>query len=353
MELLKSTLEQIKPLDQVAIEKAAGRYGSLTMPPGAMGKIGDIAIKIAGATGNPLPNVPAKKTMILMAGDHGVVAEGVSAFPQEVTPQMVMNFGTGGAAINVFTRHAGADLVLVDIGVAADLPDIPGLVKSKVAYGTKNMAQGPAMTREEAVQALEVGIKVVQEQIANGSELVGLGDMGIGNTTPSAALIAFLGKIPVAEVTGRGTGVDDERLKLKISVIEKAIAVNNPDYNDGIDVLAKLGGLEIAGLAGVVLGAAAKNVPVIVDGVISGAAALVACHIKPEVKGYLIGSHLSVEPGHKRMLEVMELSPILTADMRLGEGTGAALTMMMVEAGIKMLREMSTFEEAAISGANE
>ena len=348
MNLLNQTLEKIKPLNEEAAAKALERYHNLTMPTDALGRIGQLAIKVAGITGQAIPEVP-QKTLILMAGDHGVVEEGVSAYPQEVTPQMVANFGFGGAAINVFCRHAGADLILVDVGVAADLPDIKGLIKRKVAYGTKNMTKGPAMTREEAVQALEVGIEIAQGEIAKGAGLLGLGDMGIGNTTPSSALVAFIGNITVEESVGRGTGVDDEHLALKIAAIKKAIAVNQPDPKDPLDILAKLGGLEIAGLAGVVLAAAAARVPVIVDGLISTAAALVACQFSPLVKKYLIGSHLSVEPGHKHMLSLMELDPILMGDMRLGEGTGGALTMTLVDAGIKALKEMSTFEEAMVN----
>jgi len=348
MELLRRTLEDIGPLNQEALDLAQKRLDNLAVPPGSLGKIGKVGVQLAGITGKFPPELP-KKAIILMAGDHGVVSEGVSAFPQEVTQQMVYNFAKGGATINAFARHAGADLVLVDVGVAADLPDLPGLLKRKVAYGTKNMLYGPAMTREEAIEALEVGIEVAQGKIKEGITLLGLGDMGIGNTTPSSALISFFGKLPVDKVTGPGTGLSSDGLINKIKVIEDAIQVNKPDKEDAIDVLAKIGGLEIAGLAGVTLGAAAAGVPVIFDGLISTAAVLTACQICPEVRSYLIGSHLSMEPGHHYMLQFLEIQPMLVLDMRLGEGTGGALTMLMVEAGIKALREVATFDDAQVS----
>lgn len=348
MSILLKTIESIKPLDKEVMEATQARLDSLTKPPGSLGVLERIAKQIAGITGQVVPE-ELRKSVILMAGDHGVVAEGVSAFPQEVTPQMVLNFINGGAAINVLTKHAGAEISLVDIGVAQDLPDMPGLIKRKVAYGTKNMTQEPAMTKDEAVKALEIGIDVVSQQIDKGIGLVGLGEMGIGNTTPSAAILSVIGEIAPAKAVGRGTGVDDSGLNRKISAIEKAIAINKPDAGDALDVLAKVGGLEIAGLAGVVLGAAAKRVPVLVDGFISAAAALVAVSMAPGAKAYLIGSHLSVEPGHNKALELMELESMLRMDMRLGEGTGAALGMMMVDASLKVLREMATFDDAGVA----
>lgn len=348
MSNLRLTIESIRPLDEAVIKKTQERLDNLTKPPGSLGVLERIARQLAGITGKVVPEIP-KKAVILMAGDHGVVAEGVSAFPQEVTPQMVLNFASGGAAINVLTRHAGAEICLVDVGVAQDLPDLPGLIKRKIAYGTKNMAEGPAMTEEEAVKAVEVGIEVANEQIDRGIGLIGMGEMGIGNTTPSAAILAVLGEIPVEQAVGRGTGLDDAGLRRKIAVIEKAIEVNKPDKTNALDVLAKVGGLEIAGLAGVVLGAAARRVPVLVDGFISGAAALVATSLAPAAKNYLIGSHLSAEPGHKKMLEIMGLDSVLHMDMRLGEGTGAALGMTVVDAALKILKEMATFEDAGVS----
>ncbi|HHW91250.1 MAG TPA: nicotinate-nucleotide--dimethylbenzimidazole phosphoribosyltransferase [Firmicutes bacterium] len=350
MEKLQAVLSQIKPLDRKVMAETQKRLDSLTKPPGSLGVLEELTCQVAGITGQVRPPLP-KKTCILMAGDHGVVAEGVSAFPQEVTTQMVLNFLRGGAAMNVLSRHVGSELIIVDVGVAADLPDLPGLLKRKVAYGTANMAAGPAMTRGEAVAALEVGIEVVQDCIARGTGLVGLGEMGIGNTTPSTAIIATYSGKPVAQVIGRGTGIDDERLKQKIRTVEKALAVNQPDPANPLDVLSKVGGLEVAALAGVVLGAAAGGIPVITDGFISTAAALIATELCPTVKEYLICSHLSAEPGHGTMLEYIGLKPLLHLDMRLGEGTGAALAMGLVEASLKILTEMATFAEAAIAGA--
>ncbi|BCV21190.1 nicotinate-nucleotide--dimethylbenzimidazole phosphoribosyltransferase [Moorella sp. Hama-1] len=350
MSLLDQTLQAIKHLDEAAMTRAQAHLDDLTKPPGSLGTLEDIARRLAGIRGE-VPRPISRKAHILMAGDHGVVAEGVSAFPQEVTPQMVFNFSRGGAAINVLARHAGAELVLVDIGVASELPDLPGLLKRKVAPGTANLAQGPAMTREQAIAALEVGIEVANDEIDAGNELLGIGEMGIGNTTPSSAILAVFSGQPVEEITGRGTGVDDSRLKLKIKAIKQGLAVNKPDPSDPLDVLAKVGGLEIAGMAGVILAGAARRVPVIIDGFISGAAALVATRMAPLAGDFILASHLSEEPGHAAALELMGLEPMLTMRMRLGEGTGAALGMTLVDAAIMIYHEMATFSQAGISGA--
>ncbi|KKM10473.1 nicotinate-nucleotide--dimethylbenzimidazole phosphoribosyltransferase [Clostridiales bacterium PH28_bin88] len=350
MEKLRVTMQRVQPVDREVMAQTQARLDSLTKPPGSLGVLEDIARQVAGITRQVRPQL-LKKCSVLMAADHGVVAEGVSAFPREVTPQMVLNFARGGAAMNVLARHVGAELVLVDIGVAADLPDMPGLLKKKVAYGTANMAQGPAMTGEQAVRAVEVGIEIVEGLVSQGFGLIGTGEMGIGNTTPSTAIVAAFSGLPVEEVVGRGTGVDDARLRSKIQAIERALEVNRPDPGDPLDVLSKVGGLEIAGLAGVMLGAAANQVPVMVDGFISGAAALVATRLSPAVKDYLIGSHLSEEPGHKVMLESIGIKPMLHMHMRLGEGTGAALAMTLVDAAIKILNEMATFADAGVSSA--
>jgi nicotinate-nucleotide--dimethylbenzimidazole phosphoribosyltransferase len=335
-------------LDEEARRRAWARLDDLTKPEKSLGRLEEIAAQIAAITGNPLPELP-KKAAVLMAGDHGVVAEGVSAFPQEVTAQMVANFAGGGAAMSVLSRHVGAELVIVDVGVAQDLPPIPGVLNRKVARGTRNFTQGPAMTREEAERAVAVGLEVARELTGRGVGLIALGDMGIGNTTPSTAIVAVFSRRPVAELVGRGTGVDDRRLANKVRAIERALEVNRPDPRDAWDVLCKVGGLEIAGLAGVAIGAAAARCPVLVDGFISGAAALVAVGLAPKVKDYLLASHLSAEPGHRVMLELLGLAPVLVMDMRLGEGTGAALVMPIVEAAIKILREMATFSEAGVS----
>jgi nicotinate-nucleotide--dimethylbenzimidazole phosphoribosyltransferase len=340
--------------------QARRRQDSLTKPRGSLGRLEELSVQVAGITGQAIPSAGsgqgprlAHKVIVTMAGDHGVVAEGVSLYPQEVTPQMVFNFLRGGAGINVLARHIGARVVVVDIGVAAPLGPHPGLLSRKVAFGTRNMARGPALSREEAWKAIEVGLGVVEEESARGLDIVGTGDMGIGNTTPSAAIAAVFTGQPVARVTGRGTGLDDARLSQKVSVIERALQINRPDPKDPLEVLAKVGGLEIGGLAGVMLGAAARRIPVVIDGFISGAAALIAVALCPQLKGYLIAAHLSSEPGHRLVLEHLGLKPLLNLEMRLGEGTGAALGISLVEAATKLLAEMATFTEAGVSEAEE
>jgi nicotinate-nucleotide--dimethylbenzimidazole phosphoribosyltransferase len=346
--MLAQTLARIQEPDQTALAAAKARQDTLTKPPGSLGRLEELSIQLAGITGNPIPSIK-DKVIITMAGDHGVVAEGVSAYPQEVTPQMVLNFLHGGAAINVLARHAGARIVIVDMGVAADLEPHPSLLIRKIAPGTANMAQGPAMTRQQAESALIAGIEIVTAEIQNGLDILGTGDMGIGNTTPSAAIAAALTGESPAKIAGRGTGVDNEGLKRKISAIGRALTVNRPDPNDGLDVLAKVGGFEIGGLAGVMLGAAAQRKPVMVDGFISTAAAMIAVAIAPKVKPYLIAAHRSQEFGHGLMLDWLGLKPLLDFDLRLGEGTGAALGISMAEAACKILAEMATFAEAGVS----
>ncbi|HBU06233.1 MAG TPA: nicotinate-nucleotide--dimethylbenzimidazole phosphoribosyltransferase, partial [Nitrospiraceae bacterium] len=283
------------------------------------------------------------------AGDHGVTEEGVSAFPKEVTQQMVLNFLRGGAGINVLARHAGADVVVVDIGVDHDFGEIEGLINLKVINGTKNLTKEPAMTREEAIKCMETGIELADGYAKKGYKIFGTGDMGIGNTTPSSAIAAVLTGRPVSEVTGKGTGITGESLQKKIKVIEKGINLNKPNPNDAIDVLSKVGGAEIGGIAGLILGTASNRIPVIIDGFISTAGALIAYCIDPKVKDYIFAAHNSVEIGHKIMLDKMGLLPILDLNLRLGEGTGAALAMLMIEAGLKIYKEMATFGEAGVS----
>jgi nicotinate-nucleotide--dimethylbenzimidazole phosphoribosyltransferase len=348
MNKLEQTLHKIKPLDEAVMRKTQARLDDLTKPPGSLGVLEDIAKQIAGITGCVIPHLP-KKAAILMAGDHGIVKEGVAPFPQEVTPQMVMNFVNGGAAMSVLTRHENARLYVVDIGVASDLPDVPSIIKRKIAYGTKNMAEGPAMTEKEATQAIEVGIEITERAIREGAGIIAIGEMGIGNTSPSSAIIATYSKLKVKGVVGRGTGVGDERLKTKIAAIEKALEVNKPNPSRPLEVLARVGGLEIAGLTGVVLACAANRIPVIIDGFISGAAAVIAGEMAPLAKNYMFGSHLSEEPGHKVMLDYLGIKPMLMMNMRLGEGTGAALAMNLVDASLKILKEMATFSEAGVS----
>ncbi len=342
------TLPVIPPLDLNAQAAARARQDSLTKPQGSLGRLEDLSVQLAAITGQPRPTV-ARKAVVVMAGDHGVAAEGVSAYPSEVTSQMVLNFLHGGAAINVLARQAQARVIVVDVGVAAELPPLPGLERRKVAAGTQNMMRGPAMTHAQAEAAIMVGLDVVQAEAARGLDLVATGDMGIGNTTPSAAIVALFTGRPVAQVTGRGTGVDEAGLARKVAAIEMALTVNRPDPADALDVVSKVGGLEIAGLAGVILGAAARRVPVVIDGFISGAAALVAAGLRPEVKPYLIAAHQSVEIGHRAALEYLGLRPVFDLDLRLGEGTGAALAFHVIEASARVLNEMATFADAGVS----
>ncbi len=347
--LLEKTIDRIEGLDEHAAELARERQNQLTKPQGSLGRLEEISIRLAGISGRL--DVPlSRKRVIVMAGDHGVAAEGVSAFPQEVTQQMVLNFLHGGAAINVLARHVGAEVSVVDMGVAADLPDHPKLFKKKVAYGTKNIAHGPAMTRDEAVRSVEAGIEVFEALFENpGIDLVITGDMGIANTTPSSAIIAAITGRPVPKVTGRGTGVDENTLAHKIEVIEKALELNSPDPSDPLDVLAKVGGFEIGGIAGVILAAASHRVPVLVDGIISTAGALLAGEMAPESVNYMFSAHASVEKGQRAALEKLGLQPILDLNMRLGEGTGGALAAFVLEASVKILNEMATFAQAGVS----
>ena len=346
--LVDATVDSITPLNEAAMTAARARQDTLTKPPGSLGRLEDLSVMLAGMFGDPVPRF-RRKSVILAAADHGVVAEGVSAYPQEVTPQMVYNFLRGGAGINVLARQAGADIVILDAGVAADLEPNPLLRSVKVAYGTANMAVGPAMTREQAVRCLEIGIDAAREQIGEGADLIACGDMGIGNTTASSAITAVATGADPAVTTGRGTGLDDPGLAHKVDVIRRAIEVNQPDAADGLDVLTKVGGLEIGVLAGAMLGTAASNRPVVVDGFISGAAALIAWLISPSARDYFIAAHQSVEPGHRVGLDAMGLTPLLDMGMRLGEGTGAALAMHLIEAASLCLAEMATFAEAGVS----
>jgi len=350
--ILNKTIEAIRPLDKEAMAKARARQDDLTKPQGSLGVLEDISVRLAGIQGKAIPEIK-HKAIITMAGDHGVVAEKIGNWPQEVTAQMVLNFLNGGAGINVVSRQVGARVTVVDMGVATMLKPDPRLVSVKIAAGTQNIAKGPAMTEEQAVRAIEAGIELVNAEFEKGLDIVGTGDMGIGNTTPSAAIYAIMTGKEVCQVTGRGTGLSDQQLEHKITVIEKAISLNKPDSNKPLEVLAKLGGFEIAGLVGVMIGAAARRVAVVVDGFISGAAALIATAIAPGVKGYLFAGHLSTEPGHKYMTEHLGLKPLVDLEMRLGEGTGAALGISIVEAASRILGEMATFSEAGVSEKEE
>lgn len=346
---LLTTIAAIQPLDEAAMAAAEARQGCLTKPQQALGRLESLSIRLAGITGNPLPSM-ARKAIAVMAGDHGVVAEGISAFPQEVTPQMVYNFMAGGAAINVLGRHVGARVLVTDVGVAADLSAAEGVRHCNVRRGTANMATGPAMTREEAIAAFQVGIDLVEEEVERGLDIIATGEMGIGNTTPSSAIIAAFTGLPAEKVTGRGTGISDAALLRKAGVIAEALRVNSPDPKDPIDVMAKVGGLEIAAMAGVMLGAAAHRIPVVMDGFIAGAAALTAARLRRDVVDYILPSHVSVEVGHQVVFTELGLTPLFDLQMRLGEGTGAALAMGIIDAAAKVLAEMATFESAGVTG---
>lgn len=345
--LLARTIEEIGEPDREAMARAQARVDSLLKPPGSLGRLEELAVQLAGITGRPFPEIKAK-SVIVMAGDHEVVAEGVSAAPQEITWQILPRFVDGTGGIGVLARHVGAKVVVVDIGVARPV-EWPGVVVRKVRPGAGNIARGPAMTREEAVRAIEVGIGLAQDEIEQGADLIATGDMGIGNTTPSSAILCAVTGLPVEEAVGRGTMVNDAVLARKRRVVAEALKVNRPDSGDPLDILAKVGGLEIAGLAGVVLGAAARRVPVLLDGFITGAAALIAVGLCPRAKDFILASHLSEERAHRHMLAALGFKPILDLNLRLGEGTGAALAMPVVEAAAKILREMATFGEAGVS----
>jgi nicotinate-nucleotide--dimethylbenzimidazole phosphoribosyltransferase len=350
-EEIDARIAGILPLDEASMEAARQRLDRLTKPPGSLGKLEEIAVQLAGIASETILDL-GSKAVIVMAGDHGVCAEGVSAFPAEVTPQMVLNFLNGGAAVNVLARQAGAEVVCVDIGVNADL-DHPGLYARKVRRGTGNIAREAAMTREEAVQAIRTGIRLVDELAEQGCGIFATGEMGIGNTTPSAALFsAFTGRDP-GEIVGLGTGIDEAGLRRKVDAVRRALAVNAPDAADPLDVLSKLGGLEIAGLAGVILGAAVRRRPVVIDGFISSAAALAAVRIAPAAGAYLIASHLSQEQGHALLLQELGLKPLIHLDMRLGEGTGAALCLPIIEASLQIMSGMATFESAGVSTSHQ
>jgi nicotinate-nucleotide--dimethylbenzimidazole phosphoribosyltransferase len=346
-DLLERTIAAIAPLDADAMRAAEARQLQLTKPPKALGRLEALSIQLAGIQGKQ--PVIEDKAIAVMAADHGVVAEGVSAFPAEVTPAMVVNMVQGGAAINVIGRHVGARVVVTDLGVNADLSDA-AIRHDKIRMGTANMAQGPAMTRDEAIRAIESGIRLVEEELEKGLDIICTGEVGIGNTTAASAVISVLSGEAPARVTGRGTGITQEALIGKVTTIEKAIAVNKPDRLDPVDVLAKVGGLDIAGMTGVFLGGAAHRVPVVMDGFISAAAALAAVRLCHECVDYILPSHVSIEMGHQVVLEELGLVPLFDLQMRLGEGTGAALSMSIIEASARILSEMATFESAGVAG---
>lgn len=354
MQLIEKTIQQIEPQDKTWRDKATARLEQLTMPHWALGRLMDLAQDLAGITRSINPDF-SKKTIVTMAADHGVTTEGVSSFPSEVTVQMVHNFVNGGAGINALAKLNNIKVIVVDMGVAGDLSDLvetKKIISKRIAGGTANMAKGPAMTTAQAIASIEAGISVANE-LAKTTDIFGTGDMGIGNTTPSTAIVSTLTKANVPELTGRGTGIEDEQLKHKTDVIEAALKLNTPDASDGIDVLSKVGGFEIGGIAGLILGAASLQKPVVVDGFISTAGALIAQSLAPACTDYIIAAHNSVEPGHKVMLKKLNKSALLDLNLRLGEGTGAALAMNLIDAAVKVLTEVATFDEAHVSEGNE
>ncbi len=348
MNKLQAILDTIHQPDPHGRIIAQQRLDRLTKPPGSLGRLEELAAWHVQATGK-VASPPLKKVVFTFAADHGVTEEGVSAYPKAVTAQMVGNFLRGGAAMNVLARHVGAEVRVVDIGVDHEFEGLPLLIHRKIARGTRNMARGPAMSRAQAEAAVGTGIELAEAAVREGASLLGAGEMGIGNTTASSAITAVMTGAPIDDVTGRGTGIDDHALAVKRAVIHRAVSINQPAASDPLDVLSKVGGYEIGGIAGLMLGAAAHRVPVVIDGFIATAAALIAIGLKPEAHAYLLAAHRSAEPGHRIALEHLGLRPLLDLEMRLGEGTGAVLAMGLVEAAIRILTEMATFEEAGVA----
>lgn len=352
MKLLNDTIAKIGKPNQNIENKALDRLRNQARPVGSLGILEPISARLAGIAGK-IDVKLNRKVIITCAGDHGVVEEGVSLFPQEVTSQMVYNFVNGGASVSVLARHAGAEVRVADIGVNYDFEPALPIFHHKVRKGTANFTKGPAMSRDEAVASIEAGISIVDALMAeNRPDMIGTGDMGIGNTTPSTAIIAAFSKLPVADLTGRGTGIDDDGLKRKILTVEKGLKINQPDPSDPIDVLSKVGGFEIGALAGLVICGAAYGIPVVCDGLISTAGALIACELAPFAGAYLFASHRSQEVGHRFMHEHMGLDPLIDFGFRLGEGTGAAVAMELLDAATRVLADIKTFAEVGIVDAN-
>ena len=348
MSLLSQTIEAIRPISQRAVDEADARQAQLTKPPGSMGQLEDLGAQLAGMARTCPPPVPQRPAIAVFAADHGVHAQGVSPWPQEVTAQMVANLAAGGAVVNALARQVGAGVTVVDVGVAADLPDAPNLLRHKVSYGTADLSVGPAMTRSQAVAALEAGITVASSLVDDGADLLVTGDMGIANTTASAVLIAALTRSEPADVTGRGTGIDDETLELKTAVVERALT--RLDRSEPISVLSEVGGLEHAALAGYLLAGAARRVPVVLDGVIAVSAALVASALSPTAADYWVAGHVSVEPGARAALNHLGITPLLDLGLRLGEGSGAVLAVPLVQSAARLLTEVATFDSAGVTG---
>lgn len=352
MKRISQTVKNIKGIDYEMMKKAQGRLDSLTKPRGSLGRLEELARQIIGITAKENPALK-NKVVFTLAADHGVSDEKVSVYPREVTAQMVYNFLRGGAGINVLARFAGARVVVADMGVAEKIKEQKSKIKNfkdkKIAFGTRNMAKGPAMAKDEAVQSIEAGIELFEEEYKKGIDIAATGDMGIGNTTAASAITAAITAEPVEKVTGAGTGIDGQGLSHKIAVIKEALRMNNPDPKDAIGILSKVGGFEIGGLAGIILASASRRVPIVIDGFISGSAALIASLIEPKVKDYMIAAHCSAEKGHRVILNRLGLIPLLDLGLRLGEGTGAALGLLLAEASTRILTEMATFESAGVS----
>jgi nicotinate-nucleotide--dimethylbenzimidazole phosphoribosyltransferase len=346
---MEAVIARVGPLDATAQTVARQRLDSLTKPPGSLGRLERLAVQVVGITGRARPKL-SRRTVVVMAADHGVTVEGVSGYPASVTAEMVRNFARGGAAINVLARLAHAEVMIVDIGVAADFPTELPILHRKVAYGTANFAHTPAMRVDQARTAIGVGIDVIEDSDGVMPDVICLGEMGIGNTTAASAIVASLTGLRPSSVTGRGTGIDDATWARKVSVIERALALHPPDLHQPLQILANVGGLEIAGLVGVVLGAASRRIPIVIDGFIATAAALLAAELCPAARAYLVAAHRSVEVGHRAALERLELEPLFALDLRLGEGTGAALALPILDAALALLDEMATFEEAGVAG---
>ena len=347
-ETIPQTLEKIQPVSSNLLDKAQAHLDSLTKPPSSLGKLEELAKRYVAIQNNESP-ILKKISTVVFAADHGVTAEGISAYPSEVTAQMVINFLNKGAAVNVLANHINAEVTIVDIGVNFQFESHPNLLDRKIALGTKNFSKEPSMTRSQAETSIVTGIEIATESAKKGIDILTTGEMGIGNTTPSSAIFSILGNTPVEYVTGRGTGIDDSTLTKKISIIIKGIDLHKPDPHDPIDILAKVGGFEIGGIAGLILGAAAQKIPVVVDGFISGAGAALALKMSPSAGDYIFPSHRSTEPGHKIFFELLGYPPLFDLNMRLGEGTGALLAVNLIQSAIKIYKEMATFQSAGVS----
>ena len=340
---LKKLLDTITPLDEGAMDLALRRQDQLAKPPGSLGRLEELSVQLAGITGQ-VQNRVDKKHLLVFAADNGVVVEGVSSSPQSVTLMQTVNLTHAKTGASVLAKHFGCGITVCDVGVNADIRE-PRVVNRKIAYGTQNMAVGPAMTREQAVRAILIGAEIAQ---ATDAQVLGIGEMGIGNTTTSSAIEAVLLDVDVEAVTGRGGGITDESFRKKKQVIRQAIAVNRPDREDVVDVLAKVGGFDVAAMCGAFLGAAASHRPVVIDGFISAVAALCACRLCPNARGYLVPSHASFEIGYKLAMEAMQLKPILLLGMRLGEGSGCPIAFQVLEAACAIINDMATFDQAGI-----